>query len=282
MASRVIHSSLLMSFWYNKTMFNVVIYSFLAGFATLFGVLLAKRFENWIRKNVVFLISFAIGVLLANAFFHLLPESIKITNFAFYWVLGTIIFLYLIEHLMIIHACPVRSNPALSEKGRGASPIAGTSNGACREEKCEVHTLGTMSLVGLSFHSLIDGMVIGASFGASFILGALVSLAIIFHKTAEGVCTYTLLLQDHILNKKAFLLSFLVVLATPLGAILTFLWIQNIRPEILGYLLSIAAGSFIYIGASDLVPETHKKYNFWNIFLVLLGIGFVIITSKVL
>jgi ZIP family zinc transporter/zinc and cadmium transporter len=235
---------------------NVLIYSFLAGISTLFGILLVRRFESWVRKNVVFLISFAIGVLLANAFFHLLPESIKINSDWFYWTLGTIIFLYLIEHLMIIHTC--------------------------REEKCEVHTLGKMSLIGLCFHSLIDGMVIGASFGASFILGALVSLAIIFHKTAEGVCAYTLLLQDHLLNKNAFLLSFLVVLATPLGAILTFLWIQNIRPEILGCLLSIAAGSFIYIGASDLVPETHKKYNFWNIFLVLLGIGFVLVISRII
>ncbi len=235
---------------------DVLIYSFLAGFSTLAGIFFVRRFENWARRNVILLISFAIGVLLANAFFHLLPEAIKVNSTWFYWTLGTIIFLYLIEHLMIIHACS--------------------------EEKCEVHTLGTMSLIGLSFHSLIDGMVIGASFGASFALGNLVSLAVIFHKVAEGVCTYTLLIHDNNLNKRALPLSLLVMFATPIGAILTFLWIQNIRPEILGYLLAIAAGSFIYIGASDLVPETHKKYNFWNILLVLLGIGFVLIISKVL
>ena len=229
---------------------NVIIYSFLAGLATIFGIYLVRRFENLVKKNIVFLISFAIGVLLSTAFFHLLPESIDLTPQKwFYWTLGVIIFLYLIEHSIIIHSC--------------------------REEKCEIHTLGTISLLGLGFHSLVDGIIIGAGFGISFTLGLLTSLAVIFHETAEGTFTYTLLIQDNVSRDKALLYSFLVALATPFGAISTFLILEKISPEALGALLAIASGSFIYIGASDLIPETHKKFNFLNIFLVILGIFFV-------
>lgn len=234
---------------------NVIIYSFLAGFSTVLGVYLVRRFENWVKKNIISLISFAIGVLLATAFFHLLPESINLNpDKWFYWTLGSIIFLYLMEHSIIIHSC--------------------------REEKYEVHSLGIVSLFGLGFHSLIDGIIIGASFGISFNLGLLASLAVIFHEVAEGTFTYTLLINDNVTRKKALFYSWMVALATPFGAILTFLFIKNISLEIIGLLLAIAAGSFIYIGTSDLIPETHRKYSLLNMFLVILGIVFVYIVGQ--
>ncbi len=235
---------------------NVLIFSFLAGLSTLSGIFFVHYFKEWTGKNVIYLISFGIGVLLANAFFYLLPESISINAEWFYWALGTIVFLYIIEHFLIIHSCP--------------------------EEKCEVHTVGTISLIGVGFHALVDGVIIGLSFGVGFALGLLVSLAVIFHKTAEGIITYTLLIHDKIFPKKAFWYSIGIALSTPLGAVMAFLFLQKISPEILGGLLAAAAGSFIYIGASDLVPETHKKYSFFNIFFVIAGILFVLIISRFL
>jgi len=228
---------------------NVIIYSFIAGLSTLFGVYLVRRFESWTKRNAVFLISFAIGVLLASAFFHLLPEAIEINPTWFYWVLGTIIFLFFLEHFAIIHTC--------------------------HEEKCDTHALGIISFFGIVFHSLIDGIIIGVGFGVSFVVGLLASSAVIFHETAEGVFIYTLLIHDKKFQSKALLYSWIVALATPFGAILTFFLIRGISPMVLSWLLAAAAGSFIYIGASDLIPEAHKKYNPWNIFLVLLGIIFV-------
>ncbi len=223
----------------------------------IFGVYLVRRFENRIRKNIIFLVSFAIGILLATAFFNLLPESVRLSpDNWFYWTLGAIIFLYLIEQFVIIHSC--------------------------QEEKCEVHTLGIISIIGLGFHSLIDGIVIAAGFEANSALGLLVFLAVIFHKIAAGTFTYGLLIQDKMAKNKALFYSWLVALATPVGAILTFLFIRDISSEILGWLLAIAAGSFIYIGASDLIPETHRKYNSLNIFLILSGIAFIFVIGQLL
>ena len=245
---------------------NVIVYSLLAGLSAIFGIFLVWRFENWTKKNAVFLISFAIGVLLTNAFFHLLPEAINLAfqNW-FYWALGTIIFLYLIEHFIVIHSCV--------------------------EEGCKVHNIGKMSFIGLSFHSLVDGLIIGAGFRVGLTLGALVSLAVIFHKISDGIFTYSLLIHDNVSKAKAWILSLAVALTTSLGAILTFIWAGEIKPEILGWLLAIAAGSFIYIGASDLIPESHdkwahnhisRKHSFLNIILVLSGILFVFVTGKIL
>ncbi|MFH0987710.1 MAG: ZIP family metal transporter [Patescibacteria group bacterium] len=235
---------------------NVFIYSFLAGLSTMLGVFLVLRFNERVKKNINFLLSFGIGVLLAYSFFHLLPESSEMTENWPYWTLGTIIFLYILEHFVIIHSC--------------------------QEEKCEVHNLGLASLIGIGLHSLIDGMVIGLGFEVSFIFGLLASFSVIFHETAEGILTYTLLAYDKKTENKAMLFSWLVALATPVGAVLTFLFAPHFPLAVMGGLLAVAAGSFIYIGASDLVPETHKKYNSFNILFILLGIFFVLFIGRFL
>jgi ZIP family zinc transporter/zinc and cadmium transporter len=235
-------------------MINVLFYSLIAGLAVIFGVYLIKQFGSWAKKNTIYLMSFAIGLLLANAFFHLLPEAVEKTTAWFYWALFAIILFYFIEHFVIIHSC--------------------------QEEGCEVHAFGVTSFLGISFHSLIDGIIIGIGFGASVSIGIITAIAIIFHKTAEGIFTYSLLSHDAKTQKKSLLLSWLVAMATPLGAVLAFLFIPKLPEQILGNLLAIAAGSFIYIGASDLIPETHKKQSFINILLVILGIVFVFFVSK--
>lgn len=229
---------------------NITIYSFIAGLSTIFGVYLVRRFEIWTKKNSVYLISFAVGVLLATAFLNLLPEAISAeTNWPF-WVLGTIIVLYLLEHMMIIHSC--------------------------REEECEVHNMGILSSLGIGFHSLIDGITIGIAFQFGQTIGIIASFAVIFHEAAEGIFTYTLLTHDNVSKTKALFYSWLVALATPVGAVATYFFTRGMSGISLGALLSIAAGSFIYIGSSDLVPATHKKQAFLNVVLVLFGVGFVL------
>lgn len=238
----------------NDNLLNTIIYSFLAGLASLGGAYLVYYFSNWAKKNLVFLISFAVGVLLANAFFHLLPEAVKITPLWPYWALGAIAFFYLMEQAIMVHAC--------------------------REEECEVHAMGEISLLGIGFHSLVDGLTIGIAFQAGFAVGLLAALAVILHKVAEGGCLYTLLIGGRFSKKTSLVFSWLVALMTPTGALLAYYFTRQFSGEALGWLLAAAAGSFIYIGASDLVPATHKKQSWLNVCLMLLGVGFVLLVGR--
>ncbi len=238
---------------------NVLIFGFLACLAMMAGVYLVRYFDKRAQKVTVFLISLAAGTLLANAFFHLLPEAVELSSNWPFWALGALVAFYLIEHSIVIHSC--------------------------REESCEVHaqahgSLGIMSLIGISFHSLLDGMIIGISFQVNFVMGSVTSLAIIFHKLAEGGCTYALFVCDERSRPRALRFSWLVALATPLGAFFTYFLTIKIPDALLGGLLAAAAGSLIYIGASDLVPATHKKQSILNIFLFLAGIILVFFTAR--
>lgn len=235
---------------------EILIFSLIAGLAAMAGVYLVYYFSDWSRRNLIFLISFAVGVLLANAFFHLLPEAAALSPFWPYWALGAIMFFYLMEQALTIHAC--------------------------REEECEVHTLGQVGLLGLGFHSLVDGLTIGVAFQVSGSVGALTALAVILHKISEGGCLYTLLLGSNFSQQRSLFFSVSVALATPLGAALAYYFASELQGQVLGWLLAAAAGGFIYIGASDLAPMTHQKHGWPNMLLMVLGVVFVLALSRLI
>ncbi len=234
----------------------VFFYSFIAGLSTIVGVLLVRWAQNWTKRNSLYLISFAVGVLLAVAFFNLIPESTELYNQWYYPALAAILFFFILEQYITYHSC--------------------------HEEECPVQPVAITSGLGIGLHSLIDGMVIAVGFEVSPTLGIITAMAVIFHELAEGVFSYTLFIHGGLSIRKSVFYSFLIALATPFGAVITFFLLKNISSGILGILLAFAAGSFIYIGAADLIPQTHKKSNLWNLLLVLLGVGFIFVLSRFL
>lgn len=235
---------------------QAVIASFIAGLSTIVGVQLVRRWPDWTRRNALAVLSFAVGVILAASFFELLPEAQALTASWPYWVLGAILALYLIEHIITIHGNREHYQP-------------------------EFHSVGIVSVLGIGIHSLVDGIVIGVGFEVSLTLGLIASVAVIAHELAEGVFSYTLLIHDQVAESRATFYSWLVALATPVGTLLTVLVTRDVPASVLGVLLAIAAGSFIYVGGSDLVPETHRKQpKLANIALVLAGVAFVLLISK--
>lgn len=237
---------------------DIVLYSSVAGLSTLAGVYLVKSFSAWTRRNSQYLISFAVGVIMATAFIDLLPKAVSLSRAWFVGALGAFLVLYLIEFGMNIHYC--------------------------RHEACEQEghhrPVGRVSALGIGLHSLLDGFTIGVGFEAGFALGVLASFAVIFHELPEGAFTYTLLLRDRVDERRATLFSWLVALATPVGAIATYLLVKDVSDDALGILLAIAGGTFIYIAAADLVPETHRRSRLGNAALVLAGVGFVVILGR--
>lgn len=232
---------------------DTIIYSSIAGFATILGILLVLYASNFVKKYSIYLVSFAAGVLLTFSLTHLIPDSLELySNALFIVLLGFLVF-YLIEHFVMHHAF--------------------------HESYTHKHIAGRTAALGLGVHSLIDGIVIGAGFEISNELGLITTLAVIAHEFPEGITSMAVLLHSNVKKSLAVFYSFLVAIATPIGAILTLLFLKNINEVFLGILLALAAGSFMYVGASDLVPETHENYNKKNALFLILGIVFVIVIS---
>lgn len=233
-----------------QDIFNSIIFSIIAGGASIIGMLSVLYFSRFAKKYSTYSISFAVGVLITIAFTHLLPESLELNSNAILITLVGFLTFYLIEHFVMIHSC--------------------------HEDECEVHHMGTMSAIGIGFHSLIDGVAIGIGFEVSNEIGLFTALAVLLHKLPEGINTMSIMIHSRMNKKKAIMYSTFVALATIIGTIIALIFTSKISENTLGALLAFAAGSFIYIGASDLLPETHHKFNKMNAVILFAGVFFVI------
>ena len=180
-----------------------IVFGIIAGAATLLGMWLVVAREQWARRNSVYLIAFSIGVLLATSITEIIPESLELSPYALYIVLGTFFAFYVLEHSVVAHH---HHHHQLVE----------------REHEGEPHVpIEKLAFVGLAVHSLIDGLAIGAGFEVSAALGIIATVAVILHEVPEGIVTLSLFLHADYPKRRAIALTAIVALATPLGAILT-------------------------------------------------------------
>jgi len=231
------------------TYLNALLFSWLAGLSTIFGIFLVMLNEKFTKKYSILFVSLAAGVLLGAGFFELIPESFALNSHAMLITLIGFLLFYLLENLIVVHIC--------------------------KERDCTKHRIGIMAVLGVTFHSFIDGVVIGISFGISYVLGIISATAVIAHEFPEGILAYSMLIHSDFNKKKSLLYSIFIALATPIGTIIALLFIKSISVNILGGALAFAAGSFLYIASSDLIPETHEKFSRLNALLVILGVLFI-------
>jgi ZIP family zinc transporter/zinc and cadmium transporter len=238
--------------------FNVLFYSSIAGLSTILGIILVILKEKLVIKYSHYVNSFAAGLILGVAFFHLFPESLEISDNALLFILIGFLVFYLLENVMVLHS---------------GSEIH------FKEKKGSRHTKGQVMFSGLFFHSFVDGIIIGIGFETDFKLGLLTSLGVIAHELPEGVTTFALLINS-MERKTALKLSIVVGLATPLGASISLTFINSLSEAMVGLMLGIAGGSFLYIAASDLIPETHEEKGFENSGFLLIGVICLYLLSK--
>ncbi|MFQ6015131.1 MAG: ZIP family metal transporter [Anaerolineae bacterium] len=229
---------------------NVLLYGSLAALAALAGIYLILYKESWARKNSTFLISLAVGILLAAAFGHLLPEAGQLTEDASTYALVSFLIFYVLEHNVLSHFH--------------------------HEEESSHYALGVSAFLGLGFHSLLDGVIIGISFESSLSLGIIAALAVISHKVPAGISILGILFHAGLNRARALVWAWAVALATPVGAIVAYFLLQGIPQGVLGALLALSAGSFLYIAAADLIPETHRDYDARNMFVLIGGVLFLL------
>jgi zinc transporter ZupT len=203
------------------------------------GGLLAVRF----RKSAGALNAFAAGVLIAVALFDLLPEALTMAQengMTFQHVmiaaaLGFIFLLILERYVSIHHICE--------------------TDGTCRNVRHQKG--GVYGALEISAHSFIDGLAIGIGFQAGSRTGLVVAAAIIAHVFSDGINTVTVMLRCGNSVRSSMKMLLLNAAAPLLGAASTLL--VTIPTRTLVYLLPFFAGGFLYLGASDLLPEAHER-----------------------
>ncbi len=232
---------------------HIIFYSLIGGvFSLLGGVLLLSK-KTVAERLARYATPFAAGALLAAAFFDLLPEAIEALaeGAAFRWLLGGLVLFFVLEHfLQWFHHHHEHDN--------GSRPTA------------------PLIIVGDSLHNFIDGLAIGAAFLISVPTGIVTTLAVAAHEIPQEVGDFGLLLKAGYSRAQVLKINVLSALMTVVGALLVF-WLGTEHSVPLGELLAITAGMFIYIAASDLIPDIHKnaKGKLSNIAVILLIGGIV-------
>ena len=235
----------------------IIASTFLISLASLIGVFTLSIKEKTLSKFLLFLISLSAGALMGGAFLHLLPEaSEKLNNGNLYpIVLFSFVLFFLIEKLLHWRHC--------------------------HKKNCDVHTFGYINLFGDAVHNFIDGLVIAATFLIDIKLGIITSFAIALHEIPQEIGDFGVLLYSGFSRKKALYSNFLVALTAVFGGILGYFFSFQIE-NMTSYLLPSAAGGFIYIAASDLMPEIRKETSLrksllsFSIFLLGIAIMYLV------
>lgn len=224
---------------------------------SLAGIFFLALSDKRLKKILLHLVGFSAGALIGGAFLHLMPETLSKSESlpAFsYLILGVIIF-YIMERFLKWHHC--------HENGH-----------------CDVHTFTYMSLVGDAIHNFIDGIVIVSAFSSNVMLGIVTSVIIIGHELPQEIGDFGVLVYGGFSKKKALLFNFLTAITAVLGVLAGFILGQSIE----GFntiLLPFAAGGFLYIAMSDLIPELHKEENitksFTQFLLFVAGVGLMLL-----
>lgn len=222
----------------------------------VFAFTIGDRFE---KKISLFFVAFSTGALLGGAFLHLLPESISDPSSLepyLYLLLGIIIF-YMLERILKWHHCH-------------------------NDGDCDVHTFTYMSLIGDGIHNFIDGLIIVSAFSVSFEVGLATTIAVASHEIPQELGDFFVLVHGGFSKMKALLWNFGSAATALVGAVVGYVLINNVE-NITSVVLPLAAGGFIYVSMSDLIPELHKENSlkksliYFAIFIV--GLAFMYITK---
>lgn len=231
----------------------VLFFSLIGGaFSLIGGALLLSR-QSVAEKLARYASPFAAGALLAAAFFDLLPEAIErlADGAAMRWLLVGLVLFFMLEHyLHWFHHH--------HEHAEGPSATA------------------PLIIIGDSLHNFIDGLAIGAAFLIDVPTGIVTTVAVAAHEIPQEVGDFGLLLKAGYSRKRVLEINFFSALMTLVGALGIF-WLGTEQNIPLGELLAVTAGMFIYIAASDLIPDIHEtaKGRLSKIAVVLLVAGIV-------
>lgn len=232
---------------------------FLIGIAAFISTSLGGLFALRLKDRLHLILGFSAGAVIGVAFFDLMPEALTIIGRAHSAAFGTAIVatgfaLYLIlDRLIVLHH---------------------------DHEDTEHGERGLWGASTLSFHSFLDGLGIGLAFHVSATIGIIVAAAVLTHDFSDGINTVNMILKNGGDRRRAFKWLFIDAIAPVIGIVVTVF--VNVTDSQLGILLALFSGFFLYIGASDLLPESHHRHPVrWTTVATVLGMAVIFIVIRI-
>jgi len=210
--------------------------TFIVSLISLVGIFTLAVKDKVMQRLTFSLVGFSAGALIGGAFLHILPEALKDTDATrvFYILISGIVLFFLLERYFYWRHC--------------------------HEGTCQVHAFSYLNLIGDSLHNFLDGMVIAAGFLVSIKIGLVTTLAIILHEIPQEIGDFGVLVYGGFSKRKALFYNFISALMAMIGALLSFA-ISGVARHFSMFILPLTAGGFIYIAASDLIPQIHRETN---------------------
>ncbi len=236
----------------------IILISIATFIATVLGGLFALRFKDKLHL----ILGFSAGAVIGVAFFDLIPEAIELGS-SFYEVstITSLVALGFVGYMILDRF------------------VVGHSHG---EDDHNHHYIkrGRLGAGSLAIHSFLDGVAIGLAFQVSMAVGAIVAVAVLAHDFSDGINTVNLILKNKGNKQTAFNWLMIDAIAPVLGVTSTIFFV--LPESILGVVLALFAGFFLYIGASDLLPESHHSHpRALTTIMTVLGILVLYIAIKV-
>jgi zinc and cadmium transporter len=209
----------------------IIVTSLAGGLTPLIG--------DWSRRSLLIPVSFSGGVLLGATFFDMIPESAPILGDALGWpIIAGFLTIFLLERFVLVHPYPEHAG----EHGHAH----------------HIH-LGLTAYLGLSFHSLLDGLALSSSYQRPE-LGGVVLLAIIFHKIPDSFALTSLLLLDRWERRSIAIAMLVFACSTPVGALITWIFLHHANDLVIGASIALSAGTFLAVATSDVLPQI-RRFN---------------------
>jgi zinc and cadmium transporter len=222
-------------------LFYILISTFLISLIAFIGALTLFLRKKLLDKILLILVAFSAGALLGSAFLHLLPEAISKTglnlNIFLYLLLGFCIF-FILEQFIRWHHHHAR----------------GYSNS-------KIMPFSYLILISDAIHNFIDGLIIAGSFIVAVPIGIITAIAVALHEIPQEIGDFGVLVYGGLKKIKALFFNFISAVTIVFGGLVGFLLSEKIGESVI-FLLPFAAGNFIYIACSDLIPEIKHKESF--------------------
>jgi len=242
----------------NDIWVNTLLSTIVVCVASLAGVLFLAFKVQLLQKIVFVLVSFAVGALFGNAFFLLIPESFEMLGNSIQMgllIVGGIVLMFVVEKIIHWH-----HNHNIVEIKKEAP-------------------LGYISLFSDGLHNFIDGILIASSWMVSPEIGFATTLGVIAHEIPQEISDFGVLIHAGFSRRKALFYNFLAACTAIAGALGTLL-LGDIFTNISAYVLPFAAGGFIYLAGSDLIPELHREKSIrkstLQLVVILIGLGLML------